>query len=114
MSHVRLGLSSLVGWKEYLAQVGLGAGHANFKPQSVADSPVPLFRNKMALSGVTGLPMGKNHKPWSVTFVEYAVANKARLRKLKSEIQAQPVGESRNRLIRTCYDWWSELDFTSS
>jgi len=114
MSHIRLGLGSLVGWKSYLVQIGLGADHASVRPVPVAVSPIPLFRNKLSVSGATGLPKGKTGKPWNVTFVEYGVANKARLRQLKPQIKALPVGDARNALIRSCYDWWSELDLTAS
>ena len=113
MKHIRLGLGSLCSWKKYLAQLGLGAAHATARPLPVASSPIPLFRNKLSVMGVTGLPVGAEHRPWNVTFVEYAVANKSKLKLLKAQIKAQPVGEGRNSLIRSCYDWWSELDFTS-
>lgn len=113
MKHVRLGLGSLCGWKVFLSQLGLGAARAKVQPLEVAKSPIPLFRHKLSVTGVTGLPFGTGHKPWNVVFVEYAVANKAKLKLLKAQIRAQPVGEGRNSLIRSCYDWWSELDFTS-
>lgn len=113
MKHLRLELASLIGWKAYLSRLGLGVAHAKVSPQPVANSPIPLYRNKLAVTGVTGLPFGAGHKPWNVTFVEYAVANHARLKALKAQIKAQPVGEGRNRLIRSCYDWWSELDFSA-
>ena len=113
MKHLRMGLSSMTGWKQYLSQLGLGVSHAAAHPMPVAPSPIPLFRNKVSVTGVTGLPVATNHKPWNVTFTEYAVANKVKLKALKTQIKSQPVGEARNALIRSCYDWWAEVDFTS-
>jgi hypothetical protein len=108
MHHIRLALGSLVPWKRYLTELGLGTGHARAIPQPVAASPIPLYRHKLSIEGAKGLP----DKAWKVTFVEYAVANKARLRAHKAEITSLPVGEDRNRVIRSCYDWWSEVDLT--
>ncbi len=114
MKQARFCLGRFSNWKEYLTDLGLNASHATVRHMDVAVSPVPLLRNKVAITGVTGLPTPRNHKSWNVTFVEYAVANKARLRKLKSQITAAPVGEPRLRLIRSCYDWWSELELSQS
>lgn len=113
MHHLRMSLGKLLTWNEYLRELGLDPSKASARQIATAPSSVPLFRNKLALSGVRGVPMTQARKPWSITFVEYAVANKARLRALKPQIRAQPVGEGRESLIRSCYDWWSELDFTS-
>ncbi len=113
MTHLRLGVGSLCTWQQYLKQLGLGFAHSKAEFRPVAPSPIPLYRHKLALTGVTGIPAGKGGKPWNVVFVEYAVANKDRARALKRQIRSLPVGEARNKLIRTCYDWWSELDFTA-
>ena len=113
MKHLRMGLGSMVTWQKYLSLLGAGTAHASVHPQPVATSPIPLFRNKLEITGVTGLPVDKSKRAWKASFVEYAVANKKRLKGLKSQITAQPVGEGRNALIRSCYDWWAELDFTS-
>ncbi len=113
MHHLRLGLGQLLPCKAYLKEIGLDGTKATMSKLPVAASSIPLFRNKLSLSGVKGIPASAKHKPWSVTYVEYAMANKIRLRSTKPQIQAQPVGEGRNRLIRSCYDWWSELDFTN-
>src|SRR5580658_8757928 len=48
MKHVRLGLGSLLSWKTYLSQLGLGATHAKVHSLPVASSPIPLYRNKLA------------------------------------------------------------------
>ncbi len=108
MNHLRLGLGKLIPWKQYLTDLGLGVSKAKATSVPVAGSPIPLFRNKFTISGVTGLP----DKAWNVSFVEYAVANKKRLKEHKAQIKGSPVGEVRNALIRSCYDWWSEVDLT--
>jgi hypothetical protein len=108
MSHIRLGLKSLITWKAYLAQLGLSAAHASTTPIPVAQTLIPLFRDRLAIDGVKGLP----DNSWKVTYVEYAVANVRRLKANKAAIFAAGVGPARNRLIETCYDWWSEIDLS--
>jgi len=114
MKQARFNSERLMPWKQYLGELGLDGSHASSHPESVPPSPLPMLRNKLSLTGVTGFPAGAGHKSWSITYVEYAIANKKRLRDLKAQITAQPVGEGRNKLIRSCYDWFSELDFSSS
>lgn len=108
MNHLRLGYGQLIPWQQYASGLGLGIAHAKATPVPVAPSPVPLFRNKLAITGVTGLP----NSSWKVTFVEYAVANKKRLKALKDQIKMAPVGPARNDLIKSCYDWWSQIELT--
>jgi hypothetical protein len=110
MKQAHLLLAAKVDWKNYLATLGLNGSRASAQPLSVPPSPIPLLRNKLSLHGVTGLPSGK----WTVTYNEYAIANKDRLRRMKPQIAAAPVGEARMKLIRTCYDWMSELDISKA
>lgn len=110
MKQVHFLFDKQVSWKQCLSSLGLDGSHGAARPQSVAASPVPLLRSKESVSGVKGLPAGS----WGVTYIEYAIANKDRLRQLKKQIQAAGVGEQRLKLIRSCYDWKSELDFSKS
>ena len=50
MKHLRMGLGSLVGWKQYLSNLGLGVARASTRPVAVAGSPIPLYRNKLSVS----------------------------------------------------------------
>jgi len=113
MKEARFGSDQLKPWKGYLRELGLDGAHASASPDSVPPSPLPRLRGKLNLSGVGGLPPGQGSKPWKVSYIEYAIANKDRLRALRDQITAQPVGEGRNKLIRSCYDWFSELDFSA-
>jgi hypothetical protein len=97
--------------KQFATDLGLVVGHTKLTTLPVPNSPIPLFRNKSAVTGISGFSGGKK---WNVTVMEYAVANKARLRALKSKISAAPVGEPRNLLIRSCYDWFTELDLSAA
>jgi len=110
MKQAHFCLARYSDWKSFLLELGLSGKHATSIPMSVPVSPVPLLRNRIQLNGVTGLPRNKDHVAWKVSFVEYAIANKAKLRGLKSQITAASVGEARLRLIRSCYDWYSEID----
>ncbi len=107
MRDIEFSFDSLLSWRTALAKFGVSVKGANIKSLPEASSATPLLRNSIEVSGATGLPKGR---PWRVTYNDYAVVNKDRTRKLRPQILAAS-GEARLRLIRSCYDWKSNVHF---
>lgn len=114
MSRMEIRPLWLGNWKSAAARLGIDTSHATAHPLRDPSSPIPQVRNSVEIVGAQGLPMNPaTHRPWKLIYREEAVANKARLRALKPQINAASVPD-RVRLIRTCYDWYSTLDLSAS
>lgn len=112
MSQARFYLNSQQSWKTLLSGLGLDVTHAKVAATSGSNSPSPMLRNRQVILGLGGVPKGIGAKPWTVAYVEYAEPNLSKISKVKSQIKAS-TGNDKLRLIRSCYDWNSEIDFVS-
>jgi len=110
MTYLRFWHQDLLTWQNALKKAGLSATGVKAKLLPGVDSPTAIKRNEVELAGVKGLPAAS--KPWKVSTRELAVVNVERARKLKPQIQAAS-GDARFRLIRSCYDWYTEILFTN-
>jgi|GEM_PF-3255859 len=114
MSRIVVDPRSLYDWKTLCRKCGIGVDHVSTKAIPVPPSPIPLFRNKLEVIGATGLPSNPNtHHSWKLVYSEFAVANPDRLRATKPRIQSAQ-GDEKMKLLRSCYDWFSELDLSAS
>jgi hypothetical protein len=110
MTQVRFYLDSRQNWKVMLSALGLSVSKAKVAPTPGSSAPSPMIRNQQVIVGVGGLPKAPVGKSWTVAYVEYAVPNPGKIAKQKAQIKAA-TGAERLRLIQSCYDWNSEIDF---
>ncbi|HWD41148.1 MAG TPA: hypothetical protein VG944_20030 [Fimbriimonas sp.] len=113
MSKIVIRPEILAGWKKTASDFGIGVAHASAHALGDPPSPIPLIRASAQIVGATGLPINSaTHKPWKLVYHEIAVANQGKLRAARAQINGTS-GAERIRLIKSCYDWYSELELTA-
>lgn len=112
MTRISLRPKWLAPYQTALKKFGIDATHASVKKLPTPQTAIPLTRNSLEVVGASGVPVSpKTHKPFKLNYIECAVVNKDRTRELRPQILAA-TGDAKIKLIRKCYDWFSEIDLS--